>query len=209
MRDYAKNIDNRMFDFKDYYDWIAKELPNNCRIVEAGIADGASAVYLAEAILNLGKTIDRFYWMDNFSYGKFDQIKTVYTHIIKAGLGDYIEILSHDSSKKSAVFNGNSLDFVFLDSSHQYKETVKEIKIWYPLLKDGCILSGHDYNSEENPGVKQAVDQLLPHTIKRETIDDKINDHYQEFEPEQFLHIFPTEKKLNVWYCRKNFYFKP
>jgi hypothetical protein len=71
MRDYAKNIDTRMFDFKEWYDFIAKELPNNCRLVEVGIADSASATYLCEAILNLGKTIDKFYWVDNFSYGKF------------------------------------------------------------------------------------------------------------------------------------------
>lgn len=209
MRDYANNIDSRMFDYKAFYDFIARELPNNCRIVEVGIADSASAVYLAEAILNLGKTIDKFYWVDNFSYGKFEQLKVVYQHIIKADLGNYIEVIPTDSIKASKMFNGDSLDFVYLDSSHEYNSTRKEIKAWYSKLKDQSILSGHDYNSSENEGVKKAVDETLPHTIKRETIDDKINDHYQEFQPEQFLHTFDTEKNLGVWYVRKRHYFKP
>lgn len=209
MRNYASNIDNRMFDFSDYYDCIAKELPNNCRIVEVGNADGASAIYLGEAILNLGKTINKFFLVDNMGYGKYEQMKTIYTNIIKSGLGEWLEVIPLDSLKASKLFNGNSLDFVYLDSSHECISTLKEIKAWYGLVKDGCILSGHDYNSTENPGVKQAVDQLLPQTIKRETIDDKINDHYQEFEPEQFLQVFDTSKNLGVWYCRKCFYFKP
>lgn len=207
MRDYASNIDSRMFDFKAWYDFIAKELPNNCRIVEVGCADGASATYLAEAILNLGKTIDKFYWVDNFSYGKYEQLKVVYQHIIKADLGDYVEVIPADSVKAAKMFNGNSLDFVYLDSSHEYNSTLKEIKAWYPLLKDECILSGHDMTSIENEGVSRAVTKLLPYQITRGTIDKP--DHFQEFEPEQFLNIVETEKNLGVWYVRKRHYFKP
>lgn len=207
MRDYASNIDNRMFDFKSWYDFVAKELPNNCRIVEVGIADSASSTYLAEAILNLGKTIDKFYWVDNFSYGKFEQLSTVYRHLIKSGLGEYVEIIPTDSIKASKMFNGNSLDLVFLDSSHEYIPTLKEIKAWYPLLKDNCILAGHDITSEENKGVSRAVTKLLPYQITRKDINEPT--HFQEFEPEQFLNIWETERNLGVWWCRKRFYFKP
>lgn len=207
MREYYKNMDFRMCDFTSFYDWIAKELPNNCRLVEAGIADGASAIYLAEAILNLGKKIDKFYWVDNFSYGKFDQLSIVYQHLIKSGLGEYVEIIPTDSIKASKMFNGNSLDFVFLDSSHEYNSTLKEIRAWYEKVKDNGILSGHDMTSEENKGVSRAVTKLLPYQITRKEIDEP--DHFQEFEPEQFLNIWETERNLGVWFCRKRFYFKP
>jgi hypothetical protein len=33
---------------------------------------------------------------------------------------------------------------------------------WKPLLKDGGILAGHNYGDPPNPGVKQAVDLLIP-----------------------------------------------
>lgn len=207
MRDYASNIDNRMFDFQVWYDLVAKELPNNCRLVEIGNADGASAIYLAESILNLGKTIDKFFLVDNMGYGKYNQMKAIYTNIINANLGEWLEVIPEDSVKASKLFNGNSLDFVFIDSSHQFNSMVKEIKAWYPLVKDDCIISGHDIFSDENPGVAKAVYKLLPHYLTRPTINEPT--HYQEFEPEPFLQTMDTEQKNGVWFVKKNFYFKP
>jgi hypothetical protein len=205
MRNYSSTLDNRMFDFKNWYDFIAKELPNNCRIVEVGSGDGASAIYLAEAILNLGKTIDKFYLVDNMQYGKFEQFKTIFLNIANAGLLDWLDIIPMDSVKASKLFNGNSLDFVFIDSSHEYNMTKKEAKTWYSKIKDDGIISGHDVLSYENPGVGKAIYEVFPFNIKRETIDEP--GHYQEFESEQFLHVMETDKNLGVWWCRKKFYF--
>lgn len=207
MRNYSININQGLFDFKAYYDIVAQNIPNDCRIVECGVANGASAMYLCEAILNRGKNIEKFYWVDSMAYGGYNQMKVIYENIIKSDLGNYIEVIPQDSVKASKLFNGNSLDFVFLDSSHEYRSTLKEIRAWYGTLKDDAILAGHDYYSTENPGVRKAVDALLPETIKRETIDTPV--HFQEFNEEQFLHTLDTERKLGIWYIQKRFYFQP
>ncbi len=34
--------------------------------------------------------------------------------------------------------------------------------VWRPLLKPGGIIAGHDYDHPLYPGVKAAVDELLP-----------------------------------------------
>lgn len=205
---YSNTIDDRMCDFKSFYDWAAKDLPQICKVVEVGNADGFSAIYLAEKLSEYGKNF-RLYMVDNMGYGGYNQMKTLYENIYYSDFFEQIEIIPADSVKASKMFNGDSLDFVFLDSSHTYGSTIREIKAWYPKLKDQSILSGHDYLSEENTGVRKAVDELLPQTIKRKTIDNKKLGHYQEFAPEQLLHTFDTTKNLGVWYCRKRFYFKP
>lgn len=205
MRNYASNIDNRMFDFQKWYDTVARLLPNDCKIVEVGVSSGASAIYLAEAILNLGKRIDTFYWVDSMAYGKYNQMKEIYQHIIKSDLGNYVDVIPLDSVKASKLFNGNSLDFVYLDSSHTYSDTKKEIRNWYSKIKDDGILSGHDMTSEENPGVAKAVREMIPERIKRATIDEP--DHFQEFNEEQFLFTEATDKNLGVWFCYKKFYY--
>lgn len=207
MREYNKNMDFRMCDYLAYYDLIAQNLPNNSRIVEVGNADGASAIYLAESILNKGKVIDKFFWVDSMAYGKYNQMKTIYENIIKSDLGQYVEVVPLDSVKASKLFNGNSLDFVFLDSSHSYLETKKEIKNWYGKVKDEGYLAGHDFFSAENPGVQQAVKEMLPETIQRETIDNREADHYQEFQPEQFLVTQQTERGNGIWVVKKRFYY--
>ena len=137
-----------MFDFQHFYQRIAKELPNNARLAEVGIANGDSVIYLAQELKNLGKDF-KIYAIDNMGYGGFFQMKTIYENIIKSGLGDYIEVMPYASLDCAKMFNDGFLDFVYIDSSHTYKETKQEVIEWYNKVKDEGILAGHDFNADE------------------------------------------------------------
>lgn len=52
--------------------------------------------------------------------------------------------LSLDSKIFSAV-HPHSLDFIYIDSSHLYVVTKKELRAYWRLLKPGGVLAGHDY----------------------------------------------------------------
>lgn len=192
-----------MFDFKDWYDRVAEQMPDNCVCVEVGVANGDSALYLAERFFELQKQF-KLYMVDNMDYGGYDQMKTIYQNIIKSGLGEYIEVIPYDSVSASEKFNDGSIDFVFLDSSHEYQETKDSIRSWYPKLKDDGILSGHDYFLYADD-VGKAVDEMLPRIIKRETIDTP--EQYNEFEEEQFLITEDTGNHYGIWVVRKRFYY--
>ena len=69
--------------------------------------------------------------------------------------------------KKTSVeavksFADGILDFVFIDGDHNYETVKQDIILWPPKLKGGGILCGDDYGKEHIPGVKRAVDELLP-----------------------------------------------
>ena len=51
----------------------------------------------------------------------------------------------------------DNLDFVYIDGNHSYKKVKKDIELYYPKLKEGCIMGGHDFESHETEGVKNAV----------------------------------------------------
>lgn len=191
-----------MFDFADFYDSIAEQMPNNCRIVEVGVADGDSALYLAERLYKLGKQFT-LYMVDDMSYGQYNQIVSIYENIINSALGRFIKVIPFESIEASKKFNDNDLDFVFIDASHQYEQTKNDIRSWYAKVKDEGILAGHDYWAvEENPGVQKAVQELIPRIIRRNDIPNRI------FDAEQFLHDEKTKNNFGVWWVKKDFYKK-
>jgi cephalosporin hydroxylase len=187
-----------MFDFPHFYQRIAKELPDDCKICEVGVADGDSALFLAQELNRLGKKF-KLYMVDNMDYGKYLQMKTIYQNIIKSGLGEFIEVVPFGSLEAAEMFNDGYLDFCYIDSSHTYEETKKEIRAWYPKVKDEYILAGHDYNADE---VRRAVEEVVPKVFVRDDIGDR------SFNPENVLQSEDTLNNFGVWFFRKQWYLK-
>lgn len=59
-------------------------------------------------------------------------------------------------------FADQSLDFAFIDADHSYEGCRSDIGYYWPKVKTGGWLSGHDYEHPEHPqfGVRRAVDQF-------------------------------------------------
>jgi hypothetical protein len=187
-----------MFDFSAFYDKIAAQMPNDCKLAEIGIANGDSVIYLAKALLKLGKKF-KIYAIDNMDYGGFLQMKEVYQNLIKEGVGEYIEVIPKDSITASKDFNDGYLDFLFLDSSHTYLETKESIRCWYSKVKDEAIFAGHDFAMAE---VSKAVLEVVPKTFKRNDISDR------DFEMEDILHTEDTSNGFGIWWFKKQWYLK-
>jgi len=49
------------------------------------------------------------------------------------------------SNQAVDLFPDESLDFVYIDANHEYSYVVEDIKLWYPKVKKGGIVAGHDY----------------------------------------------------------------
>lgn len=175
---FSESIPGTMFDFKNFYDFIADEMPNECRIAELGVADGASAIYLAEKLQNIGKKFSLF-MVDNCDYGKQEQRNTIIRNIVGSGLGNSITFMEIDSLNASLKFPDGYFHAVFVDSGHTFELTKAEARLWYRKVMDSWFLSGHDASEKE---VKDALVEVFPSGA----IDTII-----------------TEKNYNVWTCRK------
>jgi len=72
----------------------------------------------------------------------------------------------HRSTSADAVrcFQDDSLDFAYLDANHAYDAISEDIRLWYPKVKPGSVLAGHDCLDGELPegdfGVKHAVTEF-------------------------------------------------
>ena len=65
----------------------------------------------------------------------------------------YIE-KSVEGAKKFPV---NSLDFVYIDAAHDYANVKADVEAWYPLVKDGGVIGGHDFSLSSHDGLIDAV----------------------------------------------------
>ena len=72
----------------------------------------------------------------------------------------YRTIIRKTSDEASQIFPDKSADFVFIDARHDFESVFFDFEAWWPKVKPGGILCGHDYGSESPwaKDVDKAVD---------------------------------------------------
>ena len=74
-------------------------------------------------------------------------------------------IIKADSIEASKQFDDGSLDFVYLDADHSYAGCMRDLHAWYPKLRVGGAMSGHDFIDGDvhatQFGVKTAVLEFI------------------------------------------------
>ncbi len=136
--------------------------------VEVGSWGGHSASYIANTVKALG---GHLYCIDHWKGNEgtslhqtaeeYDVYKMFETGLKDAGLWEYITPMKMDSLTASKEFEDKSVDLVFLDADHRYDQFMDDLKAWYPKIKDGGIICGHDcenYYSKSSSELKELLD---------------------------------------------------
>jgi glycosyltransferase involved in cell wall biosynthesis len=68
------------------------------------------------------------------------------------------------SLEAASDFADRSLDFVYVDANHERLAVASDLAVWFPKIRSGGVLAGHDYLDGVLPegvfGVKTAVDEF-------------------------------------------------
>lgn len=70
------------------------------------------------------------------------------------------EILPMESAEAARRFRPVSIDWVFIDAGHSYESVTNDLKSWAPLVRQGGVVSGHDYQPNW-AGVVLAIDTFF------------------------------------------------
>jgi len=65
------------------------------------------------------------------------------------------------TSLEASLHTGSPADIVFIDAGHDYENALADIRAWWPLVREGGYLCGHDYQ-HKFPGVMRAVADSFP-----------------------------------------------
>ena len=143
------------------YKKMAEKFPSGSHFVEVGTFLGKSAVYMAVEIINSGKLI-KFdcidHWLGSEEHKNDDKVSidNLYEDFLKniEPVKGIIHPVRMNSIEASKFYKPNSLDFIFIDASHDEESVKADLAFWMPRMKDNGVIAGDDINNE---GVANAV----------------------------------------------------
>lgn len=149
---------------------VLAEIVNNngFRIgAEIGVLKGRTLFGLLDLCPNLA-----MYGVDQWEHIPYrdDELAETYTHfdfdamerkvrVKAASYGLRCAIIKGDSAEQAARVHNGSLDFVFIDADHTEAGITRDIDAWYPKVRSGGMVLGHDCHW---PTVKRVIDARFP-----------------------------------------------
>lgn len=71
-----------------------------------------------------------------------------------------VTFMTRTSEQSAALFPEEFFDFVYVDAGHDYISAQADLKLWWPKIRRGGFLGGHDYDLVW-PEVIQAVNEFV------------------------------------------------
>lgn len=151
---FYQTIGEDWFTYPNLYKSMVEKYKDGGWFVEVGSWKGRSASYMAVEIHNSGYADNIEFdcvdtWEGSVEHQDMDEVKNdllyqTFLENIKP-VSHIINPIRKSSIEASKLYKDNSLDFVFIDASHEYEDVIDDIKAWLPKIKVGGILAGHDY----------------------------------------------------------------
>ena len=114
------------------------------RIVQLGTHSGYSTLLLGFFLrqMNASRGLCTFEIGESLSLFTRDWVE-------RAGLTPFVHVelrnsLDPDSPARARDYLGDAPELVFVDSSHEYRQTLDELNAWYPVLAPGGLIVLHD-----------------------------------------------------------------
>ena len=143
------------------YKEVVEIFSSGSHFVEVGSFLGKSAVFMAVEIINSGKRI-KFDCVDHWKGSKEHHdneninAENLYEKFLQniEPVKTLINPIRGESVMASKLYEPNSLDFIFIDASHDERSVREDLTYWMPRLKEDGMIAGDDV---DNKGVANAV----------------------------------------------------
>lgn len=134
-------------------------------MVEVGVDEGAFAVHILRELRRRGVAVERYYavdpWTGPHAYPGDRSMHAFLT--ATQGLAEFWpapRVLQERGDLAATLVADGSADFVFVDAVHDFEHVSKHLELWWPKVKAGGMIAGHDYSPEKPgalPGCVRAV----------------------------------------------------
>lgn len=149
---------------------IDKVKRQNICLVDIGVAKGSSSAVMAFRAKELNGIV---YSIDDYApHPHF--IEIFKSNMKYLGLYKYIKLIIERSEVVYTKFQDETVDLVFIDASHLYSNVVRDINCWFPKVRKGGIICGHDCQVLSKDGKVNIKDKIIDirqyQNVARETV---------------------------------------
>ncbi len=129
------------------------------RVVELGTATAWTSLSLA-----LADRRRQVITYDPFEHPERDR----YLGLVDRGTLGRVTFVAR--SGEAGPAGSRPVDLLYIDSSHDREQTIREMTAWRPVLRPGAVVVFDDYEHPDFPGVKQAIEALGLRGQRRESL---------------------------------------
>ena len=162
----AEQVNNLLADILPVIASTDSKLTNTVKFAEIGVYMGRGTALFNQYFKHYN--IDyKHYAIDHFQ-GSEEHGKNInYWKLANSYLEpimDNINLIKNDSVAESKNYPNHFFDIVYIDASHDYNSVKQDIATWLPLVREGGVICGDDYNPGW-PGVIKAVDTVFNNSV--------------------------------------------
>lgn len=135
---HLKGIIPTKFYIRPMTKFLKEMKQNNLIGAEVGVSRGFNALSMLRSL-----SIKKMYLVD-----------TGFVNLTNQVSGYNIKLIEKPSVDAAKDIPDASLDFVYIDANHEQEYVEDDIEAWYPKVKAGGVIGGHDFDQKD---VYQAV----------------------------------------------------
>lgn len=133
-----------------------KRFCQNIKCAEVGVHKGENALRMLDIL-----PFAQFVLVDSYREDKPIEDREAFITKTKETLKDFSDravLLIEDSEVATKRFPDSYFDYIYIDAAHDYNSILRDLKCWYPKLKIGGTIGGHDVDAG---GIKRALLEIF------------------------------------------------
>ncbi|CAE6968624.1 unnamed protein product [Symbiodinium natans] len=124
---------------------LASSGQSDLSLAEVGVDEGAFMEAMLQELAWLGVSVKKYYAIDPWT-GRFAHLQQALEVAMRF---DHVHLIQETGDTARRMVDDETMDFVFVDAVHTVPFVSLHLRGWWPKVRPGGIIAGHDFAREK------------------------------------------------------------